>query len=189
MGCKGHLTSWNGSVTDRDKAEMCAEQHPGLYSLLWLKQFSMSAVESSFTSCEVLPEFLWNTVRHRSQRHWELRCHGCYFAWALYLPYSLYSSTHLLYANNYFVYILFVQGNFRRKNPKLILKLSLLILLDQKNVSSLDGWQYILLVKGVICDFMFSFLFGVLQAVCAYIRSVKLQRLKSQTQRDILYKS
>ncbi len=25
--------------------------------------------------------------------------------------------------------------------------------------------------------------------VCAYIRSVKLQRLKSQTQRDILYKS
>ncbi len=38
-------------------------------------------------------------------------------------------------------------------------------------------------------DFMFSFVFGVLQAVCAYIRSVKLQRLKSQTQSDILYKS
>ncbi len=44
--------------------------------------------------------------------------------------------------------------------------------------------------KGVIwCDFMFSFVFGVLQAVCAYISSVKLQRLKSQNQRDILYKS
>ncbi len=28
-----------------------------------------------------------------------------------------------------------------------------------------------------------------LQAVCVYIRWVKLQRLKSQTQRDILYKS
>ncbi len=38
-------------------------------------------------------------------------------------------------------------------------------------------------------DFMFSLLFGALQAVCAYIRSVKLQRLKSQTQRYILYKS
>ncbi len=46
------------------------------------------------------------------------------------------------------------------------------------------------LFKGVIwCDFMFSFVFGVLQAVCPYIRSVKLQRLKYQTQRDILYKS
>ncbi len=35
---------------------------------------------------------------------------------------------------------------------------------------------------------MFSFVFGVLQAVCAYIRPVKLQRLKSQTQRDIFIK-
>ncbi len=44
-------------------------------------------------------------------------------------------------------------------------------------------------VKGVIwCDFKFSFVFGVLQAVREYIRSVKLQRLKSQTQRDILLK-
>ncbi len=35
-------------------------------------------------------------------------------------------------------------------------------------------------IKGVIwCDFMFSFVFGVLEAVYAYIRSVKLQRLKS----------
>ncbi len=34
---------------------------------------------------------------------------------------------------------------------------------------------------------MFSF--GVLQAVHAYIQSVKLQRLESQTQRDILYKN
>ncbi len=33
----------------------------------------------------------------------------------------------------------------------------------------------------------FQVLFGVLQAVCASIRSVKLQRLKSQNQRDILY--
>ncbi len=37
--------------------------------------------------------------------------------------------------------------------------------------------------------FKFSFLFGVLQAVHALIRSLKLQRLKSQNQRDILYKS
>ncbi len=107
-GDKGHLASWNGSVRDRGKAEMRTEQHPGLYSILWLKQFSMSAVESSFTICEVLPEFPWNNVRHRSQKHWELRWHGCYFAWALYLPYSLYSSTHLLYVNKYFVYILFI---------------------------------------------------------------------------------
>ncbi len=34
---------------------------------------------------------------------------------------------------------------------------------------------------------MFSFLFGVLQDVHACIRSVKLQRLKSQTQRDIFF--
>ncbi len=39
------------------------------------------------------------------------------------------------------------------------------------------------------CDFKFSFLFGVLQAECAYIRSLKLQRLKSQNQRYILYQS
>ncbi len=38
------------------------------------------------------------------------------------------------------------------------------------------------------CDFKFSFVFGVLQAVRA-CRSIKLQRLMSQTQRDILYKS
>ncbi len=31
--------------------------------------------------------------------------------------------------------------------------------------------------------------FGVLQADCAKIRSLKLQRLKSQNQRDILYRS
>ncbi len=44
--------------------------------------------------------------------------------------------------------------------------------------------------KGVIwCDFKFSFLFGVLQAVHALIRSLKFQRRKSQNQRDILYKS
>ncbi len=44
--------------------------------------------------------------------------------------------------------------------------------------------------KGVIgCDFKFCFLFGVFQAVRAEIRSLKLQRLKSQTKRDILYKS
>ncbi len=35
----------------------------------------------------------------------------------------------------------------------------------------------------------FTFVFGVLQAVHAYIGSVKLQRLKSQTQRYILYKN
>ncbi len=39
------------------------------------------------------------------------------------------------------------------------------------------------------CDFKFSFVFGVLQAVRAYVRSVKLQKLKSQTQRGILCKS
>ncbi len=45
-------------------------------------------------------------------------------------------------------------------------------------------------IKGVIqYDFKCPFLFGVLQAVCAYIRSLKLQRLKSQSQRDILYES
>ncbi len=32
-------------------------------------------------------------------------------------------------------------------------------------------------IKGVIWqDFMFSFVFGVLQAICAYIRSIKSQR-------------
>ncbi len=36
---------------------------------------------------------------------------------------------------------------------------------------------------------MFSFPFGVSHADCAWIRSLKLQRLKSQTQRDIIYKS
>ncbi len=46
-----------------------------------------------------------------------------------------------------------------------------------------------LLIKGSYDAIKFSFVFGVLQAVCAYIRSVKLQRIKSQTQRDILYKS
>ncbi len=37
--------------------------------------------------------------------------------------------------------------------------------------------------------FQVSFVFGVLQAVHAQIRSLKLQRPKSQTQIDILYKS
>ncbi len=38
-------------------------------------------------------------------------------------------------------------------------------------------------IKGVIwCDIKFSFVFGVLQAGHAYIRSAKLQRLKSQSQ-------
>ncbi len=37
-------------------------------------------------------------------------------------------------------------------------------------------------------EFKVSFLCGVLQAVCAYIRSLKLQRLKSKNQRYILYK-
>ncbi len=69
---------------------------------------------------------------------------------------------------------------------------------DAENSALISGINYIIkyiqiengYFKGVIwCDFKFSFLFGVLQAVCAYIRSVKLQRLKSQTQRDILYKS
>ncbi len=46
-----------------------------------------------------------------------------------------------------------------------------------------------LLIKGSYDAIKFSFVFGVLQAVWAYIRSVKLQRIKSQTQRDILYKS
>ncbi len=41
--------------------------------------------------------------------------------------------------------------------------------------------------KGVMrCDFKCCFLF---QAVCTYERSLKLQRLKYQTQRDILNKS
>ncbi len=44
-------------------------------------------------------------------------------------------------------------------------------------------------LKGVIwCNLNFSFVFGVLQAVCAYIRSVKLQRLKYQIQRYYLSK-
>ncbi len=46
---------------------------------------------------------------------------------------------------------------------------------------------YYVLFKGVVwCDIMFPFVFGVFQAVCAYIRSVKLQRLKSQTE-DIFF--
>ncbi len=49
--------------------------------------------------------------------------------------------------------------------------------------------QQQIILKGSYDDFKFCFLFGVLQAVCAKIRSVKFQRLKSQTQRDILYKS
>ncbi len=43
--------------------------------------------------------------------------------------------------------------------------------------------KVVIFVKGVRwCDYIFIFVFVVLQAVCAYIRSIKLQRLKSQTQ-------
>ncbi len=48
--------------------------------------------------------------------------------------------------------------------------------------------QQQIILKGSYDDFKCCFLFGVLQAVCAKIRSIKLQRLKSQNQRDILYK-
>ncbi len=37
--------------------------------------------------------------------------------------------------------------------------------------------------------FIIVFLFCVLQAVCERIRSLKLQRLKSQNQGDIIYKN
>ncbi len=45
-------------------------------------------------------------------------------------------------------------------------------------------------IKGDIwCDFKFSSLFGMLLAVCAQKRSLKLEKRKSQDQIDILYKS
>ncbi len=43
------------------------------------------------------------------------------------------------------------------------------------------------ILNGSYDAIMVSFLFGVLQAHCAQIISLKLQRLKSQNQRDILY--
>ncbi len=54
-----------------------------------------------------------------------------------------------------------------------------------------DDWIFIfrwtIPLKGSY-DVISSFPF-LLQAICAYIRSLKLQRLKSQNQRDIRYKS
>ncbi len=181
-GDKGHLASWNGSVRDRQSRNAYRATSRPLFAPLTQTVFHVC--------CRVIFHHLWSVARVpleqrqtqepetlRTQMTWvlfRLSAILAIFTLQLYTP-TICQQIFCIHFINFF---------------KLTLKLSFLTLLDEKNVSSLDGWEDILLVKGVIwSNFMFSFVFGVLQAVCAFIRYVKLQRLKSQTQRDILYKS